>query len=294
MGGESPSFLFVSTDVASRFNTSVLASMGNTDHMSTSFTSIVSDYADEVAALNQILQSMSASAWETTTPAPGWNVADQVIHLGLFDRRAMWSITQPDVFVADRTAMATNGGVDAIHAAERRRSSTDLLSWWQQGSRELIESLSEIDMSQRCAWYGPSMSATSMMTARLMETWAHAHDISDALGHSVVPSMRLRHVAHIGVRAMPFAFAANKRDVPPGSVYVHLTAPDGSAWTWGEPSSDSSVHGDALGFCQAVTQRRHVDDCGLSIIGEPASTWMSIAQAFAGPPGVGRVRGQFS
>lgn len=268
--------------------------MGNTDHMSTSSSAIVSDYAEEVAALQRLLESLPANAWGIATPAPGWNVADQVIHLGLFDRRAMWSITQPDVFVADRTTMATQGGVEAIHNAERHRSASELFSWWHIGSQELIESITGIDMSIRCAWYGPSMSATSMMTARLMETWAHAHDIADAVGRVVTPSMRLRHVAHIGVRAMPFAFAANKRDMPSGSVYVHLTAPDGSTWTWGEPSSDSSVSGDALGFCQAVTQRRHVDDCGLTIVGEPATTWMSIAQAFAGPPGVGRERGQFS
>ena len=31
-------------------------------------------------------------------------------------------------------------------------------------------------------WYGPSMSARSFVTARLMETWAHGMDVADALG----------------------------------------------------------------------------------------------------------------
>jgi hypothetical protein len=53
------------------------------------------------------------------------------------------------------------------------------------------------------------------------------------------------------------------------------------------------VKGSAVGFCLAVTQRRHVDDCGLDISGEVATEWMSIAQAFAGAPGVGREKGQF-
>lgn len=262
--------------------------------MSTSQPSIVNDVAHEVAALDQMLRSLPETAWSLDTPAPGWTVADQVIHLGLFDRRAMWSIAQPDVFDADRAAMVANGGVEAIHEAERHRAPDDLLSWWRQGAQELLDAVASIDLSKRCAWYGPSMSATSMLTARLMETWAHAHDIADAVGAQMTPSMRLRHVAHIGVRAMPFAFAANKREMPIGTVFVSLNAPDGSTWTWGESESDSSVTGDAIGFCQAVTQRRHIDDCGLTITGEPATTWMSIAQAFAGPPGVGRTKGQFN
>jgi hypothetical protein len=37
-----------------------------------------------------------------------------------------------------------------------------------------------------------------------------------------------------------------------------------------------------------VTQRRNVADTGLLISGETATDWMSVAQAFAGPPGPGR------
>jgi alpha-tubulin suppressor-like RCC1 family protein len=58
-------------------------------------------------------------------------------------------------------------------------------------------------------------------------------------------------------------------------------------------SAVNSVKGSALGFCLAVTQRRHIDDCGLEISGSLATDWMSIAQAFAGAPGVGREKGQF-
>jgi uncharacterized protein (TIGR03083 family) len=43
----------------------------------------------------------------------------------------------------------------------------------------------------------------------------------------------------------------------------------------------------------AVTQRRHLDDLGLRVTGPVAAEWMSIAQAFAGPPGPGRRPGQF-
>ena len=255
--------------------------------------SVLVDLQDEIAATHSLLASLTPDQWEIATPAPGWTVADQVIHLGLFDRRAMWSMADPDAFQADLADMAKAGGVEGIHAAEKSRNAEDLFQWWQDGAAALVDAASQVDLSQRCAWYGPSMSGTSMLTARLMENWAHAHDIADAVSVPVIASMRLKHVAHIGVRAMPFAFAANKRPVPEGDVYVELTAPDNSVWTWGEPRASSFVRGSALGFCQAVTQRRHIADCTLETHGEPATEWMSIAQAFAGPPGAGREPGQF-
>jgi uncharacterized protein (TIGR03084 family) len=132
-----------------------------------------------------------------------------------------------------------------------------------------------------------------MLTARLMETWAHGYDIADAVGAKVPATDRLRHVAHIGVGARRFAFAANKREMPEGDVFVELLAPSGDVWTWGDSFAENSVKGNALDFCLAVTQRRHLDDCDLNVQGSLAAEWMSIAQAFAGAPGVGRTKGQF-
>ena len=53
-------------------------------------------------------------------------------------------------------------------------------------------------------------------------------------------------------------------------------------------SPRSRVHGSALDFCLVVTQRRNLADTGLVVEGPEATRWMSIAQAFAGPPGPGR------
>ncbi len=98
------------------------------------------------------------------------------------------------------------------------------------------------------------------------------------------PTARLRHVAHIGVRARPFSYAINERQLPPVDVYVGLDAPDGSTWEWGESDVDR-VTGPALDFCLVVTQRRHLADVALTIEGPAATEWMSFAQAFAGAAG---------
>ena len=261
--------------------------------MSDALDPVLVDLAGEVASIDTLLQSLSSDDWSMQTPAPGWNVADQVIHLGLFDRRAQWSMTEPERFQDDMRDLMTKGGVDAIHDVERHRLPQDLLAWWREGTAALASASRGLDLSARCVWYGPPMSARSMLTARLMETWAHGYDIADAVGVTVPPTDRLRHVAHIGVGARRFAFAANKREMPEGDVYVELVSPSGEVWTWGESSAENSVKGDALNFCLAVTQRRHLDDCDLTVHGSLASEWMSIAQAFAGAPGVGREKGQF-
>lgn len=254
---------------------------------------VVRDLRDETEALRDLLVSLPADAWTMPTPAPGWTVADQVVHLGLFDRRCMWSMTDAQRFRADLKEMMAMGGVDALHDSHRSMLPAELLTWWGEGVEALLHAAGSVDMKTRCSWYGPSMSARSMLTARYMETWAHGLDITDAVGVVREDTDRIFHVAHIGVRAMPFAFATNGREQPAGEVHVELRAPGGSTWTWGPPDAPSSVRGTATGFCRAVTQRRHLNDCGLDIVGEPATEWMSIAQAFAGPPGEGRTEGQF-
>ena len=102
---------------------------------------------------------------------------------------------------------------------------------------------------------------------------------------------RLRHVAHLGISTLPFTFRLNARAVPVAPVRVELTGPDEQRWTWGPAGAADRVTGPALDFCLAVTQRRHLDDLALTVTGPVATEWMSIAQAFAGPPGPGRQPG---
>ena len=82
-----------------------------------------------------------------------------------------------------------------------------------------------------------------------------------------------------------------KLAVPQPAPYVELTAPDGSTWTWGEPSATDFVKGPAMDFALLVTQRRHRDDTALQFAGAGAEAWSRIAQCFAGPPADGPAAG---
>jgi uncharacterized protein (TIGR03084 family) len=140
----------------------------------------------------------------------------------------------------------------------------------------------------RIPWYGPPMSAASFATARLMETWAHGQDVADALGVERAPTDRLRHVAFLGVRALPNSYRVRDLTVPDAPVRVELVAPSGGMWVWGDEGAADVVLGPALDFCLVVTQRRHVDDTALVASGPVATEWLRLAQAFAGPAGPGR------
>ena len=152
----------------------------------------------------------------------------------------------------------------------------------------MLLTFASLDGGRRIPWFGPPMGPASFITARLMETWAHGQDIADGLGVRRTPTVRLRHVADIGVRTRGFSYLLNGRAAPEEPVRVELAGPDGDTWSWGPPAADDRVVASALDFCLLVTQRRHRDDVDVRATGAAADEWLSIAQAFAGPPGGGR------
>jgi uncharacterized protein (TIGR03084 family) len=264
--------------------------------MAVSMVEIVEDLRAETLDLERILAPLPAAAWDTATPAPGWAVRDQVSHLAWFDDAAARAVATPDDFRATAAeAMAGALDTDDIAARHHALPVPELREWFRIARARLLEVLAGLDDARaRIPWYGPDMSAASFATARLMETWAHGQDVADALGASRPPTDRLRHVAHIGVRALPYSFAVHGRQVPAAPVRVELTLPSGAVLALGPESAADVVRGAALDFCLVVTRRRHLADVALDVTGPVAAEWMPIAQAFAGPPGAGRSPGQFA
>lgn len=163
-----------------------------------------------------------------------------------------------------------------------------MLAEWRRTRSRLHDELLGVVDGRRLPWFGPPMSAASMATARLMETWAHGLDVADALGVERPATARLRSIAHIGVRTRDFAFTIHGLPVPTEPFLVQLRAPDRSTWSWGPADAGQRVTGSAQDFCLLVTQRRPPAELDVVAVGEDAATWLTIAQAFAGPPGTGR------
>lgn len=254
-----------------------------------SMTELTGDLAAETGALTDLLTGLAPGQWQALTPAPGWTIADQVSHLAYYDDAAVRAATSPQEFAKDAAASP-----DDIARRYRELPATVLLEWFTAARRALLATFGPLEPRARLPWYGPSMSAASMVTARLMETWAHGQDIADTLGVSRQPTSRLRHVAHLGVSTRAFSLASRGLPADDTPVRVELTGPGGELWTWGPAEAADRVTGPALDFCLTVTRRRHPADTLLAVTGPAATTWITVAQAYAGPPGQGRVPGQFT
>lgn len=265
----------------------------------TDLAALLADLAAESDDADRLVAELTADGWATPTPAPGWTVAHQIAHLTWTDDQARRAATDPDGFTADLArALADTGPADyAGHAADALAALEPavLLGRWRTGRATLTAALAGLPPGSRLPWFGPPMAPASMATARIMETWAHTQDIADALGRPHPPTGRLRHIAHLGVRARDYAYRAHGLDAPGREFRVELTPPGGGEpWTWGPPGAAERVTGPAHDFCLLVTQRRHRADLLLRAEGAEADRWLDVAQAFAGPPGEGRQPGQFA
>jgi uncharacterized protein (TIGR03084 family) len=254
---------------------------------------LLADLAAEGAALDAVVAGLEDTAWLAPTLAEGWTVAHQIAHLAWTDEQALLAATDPAGFSAavGEAAPRLTTLVDDAAATGATDRPEHLLDRWRAGRIELAGRLADLPEGTKLPWFGPPMSAASMATARLMETWAHGLDVTDALRQPPSVSGRLRHVAHLGVRTRDFAFAQHGEPAPAEPFRVELTAPDGSTWAWGPEDAAQRVTGPALDFCLRVTQRRNRADLALQAVGADADRWLDLAQAFAGPPGPGRPAG---
>jgi uncharacterized protein (TIGR03084 family) len=251
---------------------------------------IVEDLRAESDELDALVAGLTVERWAAPTPAVGWTIAHQVGHLLWTDRVALTSITDEPAF-ADALAAAAadpSGFVDSGAEEQAARPPGELLADWRSTRARLHTELLAVEPGRKLAWFGPPMSAASMATARLMETWAHSLDVADALGVRKPATARLRSIAYLGVRTRDYAFAVNGLPGPTAPFYVELRAPDGSTWSWGPADAAQRVTGSAEDFCYLVTQRRPRGALNLVAVGDDAQRWLTLAQAFAGPPGPGR------
>lgn len=246
----------------------------------------------ETAGLEAMVAGLDEHGFARLTPARGWTIKHQIAHLSWTDAAARQAAADPERFT-EWLGTITPDVVDTAAAEGAAEPEAQLLATWRSNRERLRAALLAHDPERKLPWFGPPMRASSMVTARLMETWAHGQDIADTVGVRRQPSARLRHVAHIAIRARPFAYQVHGRTPPEQQPRVELTAPDGSLWTWGAEDAADRVTGPAQDFCLLATRRRHRADLAVRAAGSGADEWLDIVQAFAGPPGPGREPGQF-
>lgn len=245
-------------------------------------------FRDESEALHRLLGPMQDAGFAQATLFKRWTIDDILRHLHFWNGAAAQSLADPSEFAGFVTRLRAELQRSSLREIENAAlaplGGRALLQAWQERCGELAERFAAADPKARLPWAGPAMSARSSISARLMETWAHAQAIYDLLGVERIDADRIQSIAHLGVNTFGWTFR-NRGEEPPARVpHVRLTAPSGAIWCWNDPSDEDLVEGSATEFCQVVAQTRNVADTGLNVRGDAAARWMAIAQCFAGPP----------
>ena len=249
----------------------------------------VIDLQAEANELADLLTPLADAGYQQVTAFKGYTIGDVLRHLHQGDVLATSSIVNPEGFqrlLVERRGRREGGlsSRDDARLAFGHLAGGHLLDTWRKTLSELCHRLDGIAPDVRLKWAGPDMGARMFTTARQMEVWAHGQEIHDRLGRDRAPTDRLKSIATIGVRTFGWTYVVRGLPVPSEAPYVRLTSPSGVPWEWNPPSASNAVTGSALDFCQVVTQVRNIADTALSVTGETARHWMSIAQCFAGPP----------
>ncbi|HEX5369962.1 MAG TPA: TIGR03084 family metal-binding protein [Dehalococcoidia bacterium] len=252
--------------------------------MASEWETLVDDLEAESAVVRAAIEHVDDSAWDRPSPAEGWTLRDCVVHLAETDDSATAGVLGEELVRNGRREGVLTPGM------LRGRSLTpdEVREWYRSSNARLIAALRALKGDERLTWAGRAMSARSFTTARLMEHWSHGLDILETAGVPAVDTDRLRHIALLGHLTRDFAYRTHGLEPPTTALYVELTAPSGATWRFGPPDAPDRIFGSAGDFCRVVTQRIHPDDTSLRSEGPHAREFLSIAQAFAGPPGAGR------
>lgn len=216
---------------------------------------VVADLRDEVAELDGLLATLDDDAWLTPTPAEGWDIRDTIAHLADTDDLMYEEVTGN---IAAKRSSFRGGSLDDFTAwqVEQSRAMTgrEVHDWYRSATARLHDEIDRCDPKGRYSWRGNMISPLSLASARMMETWSHSLDCFEAVGRLPPETDRLRHIAHLGLRALPFAFSQVGL-TPPAPTRLELTSPSGDRWTFGPDDAPNVIRGTASDWCRLAGHR---------------------------------------
>jgi uncharacterized protein (TIGR03084 family) len=124
------------------------------------------------------------------------------------------------------------------------------------------------------------MAARTLATTRLAETWIHTGDVADGLGVTLEPGDRLRHVAHLAWRTIPYAFD-RAGEPPPGPVAFELDAPSGDKWCFGDETAPTVIRGPGHDLCRVASRRVDPSITALASTGPDGESVLRLVRTWA-------------
>ena len=237
---------------------------------------VVTALAQQVVETASVVDSLTDAECGASTRCVGWTVTDVLLHLAQSDEMAIASLTGEFGAVAvDESPGRVGGttvdeGVALMVERERGAPFIDVVERWTSGVTQLVAVLSAMDLSTRVPWVAGELSARTLATTRMSETWIHTGDIAEAVGRELVPTDRLKLIARLAWRTLPYAFSSAGRTMS-GPVAFHLVGPSGEQWEFlPEEPAATTISGTAVDLC-AVAARR-MDPLTTALRGEGPDT----------------------
>ena len=241
---------------------------------------IVDDLEAEQDRLEMLLSGLTGEQWQLPSAAEGWSIADVVLHLAQTEEGVAYTLSsagRPEAF--DRGDTALDAAVDEAVRAQRAPAA-EIFQRWRAARRAALDALRTADPDRRVPWAAAPLRPAVLATTRLAEHWAHGLDITGPLGLPFDDTDRLRHIAWLGHRTLPYAFSVE--GLEPHDIYCELTAPDGvTTWRYGPADADSTVRGPAGDFCRVGARRLTPDQTSLVTNGPHAAEGLRVLRNYA-------------
>jgi uncharacterized protein (TIGR03084 family) len=210
-----------------------------------------------------------------------------VLHLAQTDEMALASVQGRFLEgLGELTAgLAPSADVDegAALMVERDRSLGVDATYerWRTGSARLREAFASVDPSRRVTWVAGELSARTLTTTRLAESWIHTGDVAVALGVRRDVPDRIRHIARLAWRTIPYAFTRAGHQLS-GPVAFHLTGPRGEAWDFDpDGAATTVVIGPAIDLCLVAGRRLPWRESALSGEGADVHAVLDLVRTYA-------------
>ena len=240
---------------------------------------IFDDLEAEQDRLEEILGGLGDAQWAAPSAAPGWSVTDVVLHLAQSEEAVVVSAEGAVLRPAPESGATVDQIMDELVQAERAEPSVVFLRW-RKARREAVAALRGADPGQPLSWVEAPMKPATMATTRLAEHWAHGLDITGPLDIAFPDTDRLRHIAWLAHRTLPYAFALAGQGAP--DVRCDLTAPDGAtSWEFGPGTAESAISGPAGDFCRVAAQRLAPQLSGLTASGPHGEAALRLLRTYA-------------
>jgi uncharacterized protein (TIGR03084 family) len=238
---------------------------------------VVDDLGEEAARLEDILGRLSEAQWLSESGAGGWSVADVMLHLAQSDEGVVASVGGAGRLTG--TASRVDDWAAQMVNAERA-APAQVFTRWRRARDAAAEALRAADPQLPLQWVTGPVKPATLATTRLAEYWTHGLDITGPLGIDFPDTGRLRHIAWLAHRTLPYAFSLAGEEQ--AAVRCSLTAPDGSTtWTFGPDDTDSVISGPAGAFCRVAAQRLDPAASGLYAAGPHGATALRIVRTYA-------------